>query len=66
MEKEILLEDICEFQKQYGENINNLNIEKKIRKLGLMKASMNKKPKLKFEFNIEVPESKIYNQLNSH
>lgn len=66
MEKEILLEDICEFQKQYVEDINNLNIEKKIRKLGLMKASMDKKPKLKFKFNIEVPETKIYNQLNSH
>lgn len=68
MINEILLDDIYEFHEQYKKNENNIVVEKKIKQCGIMKASIddNKKSKLKFEFNIEVPETKIYNQHGSH
>lgn len=65
---EILLDDICEFHEQYRKNEKNIVAEEKIKKCGIMKASIDddKKSKLKFEFNLEVPETKIYNQHDSH
>lgn len=67
MKNEILLDDIYEFNEQYKASENNIAIEKKIKKDGIRKASVDdsKKNKLKFEFNIEVPETKIYNQHSS-
>jgi len=46
------------------EEKNNINIEKRIKEQGIMKASVedSKKTKFKFKFNVEVPEIKIYNQ----
>lgn len=68
MTDEILLDDIYKFNEQYKKNENNIVVEKKIKKYGIMRASVddNKKSKLKFEFNIEIPETKIYNQHDSH
>ena len=40
MKNEILLDDINEFQKQYIKNQDNINIEKKIKKYGIMNASI--------------------------
>lgn len=68
MTNEILLDDVYEFNEQYKKDENNIVAEKKIRKLGIMKASIDedRKSMLKFEFNVEVPETKIYNQYGSH
>ncbi len=67
MNREINLEDISEFQDKYQENENNRIIENNIKKHGILKARIAKKEqdRLEFKFNIEVPEVKIYNQLNS-
>lgn len=67
MKQEITLEDIKNFNEVYSQDDNNKLIEDEIRKLGIKKASSlnTKKDKYKFEFNIEVPDVKIYNQLDS-
>lgn len=68
MNDEIFLDDIYEFKKQYVNNENSIGAERKIKKFGILKASINDniKDSFQFRFNIEVPEIKIYNQLNSH
>lgn len=68
MKNEIEKSDILAFQEKYIENEQNINIENKIKKLGIMRASKNtaKKEELKFNFNVEVPETKIYDQLDGH
>ncbi len=68
MKQEISLEDIKKFKDRYSQNEDNKIIEEEIRKLGIKKASSisSSKDGYKFEFNIEVPEVKIYNQLDSH
>lgn len=68
MKEEIILENIKEFQEKYEMDSNNKVIEEEIRNLGIKKASsLNSiKDEYKFEFNIEVPEVRIYNQLDSH
>lgn len=67
MKQEISLEDINCFKEKYTKNESNKLIEDEIRKLGIKKASSlnSKKDNYKFEFNIEVPSVKIYNQLDS-
>ncbi len=68
MNTEIELEHIEEFQRQYVKNEKNKKIEERIKELGIKKASIDETQKeaFQFEFNIEVPETKIYNQLGSH
>lgn len=66
MDKDITMNDIVSFKEQYTGNKKNVEIENKIRKLGIMKSSMDINKKYSFKFNIEVPEMKIYNQLDSH
>lgn len=58
---------IHEFRERYNADKSNAKIEERIKRQGLVKASINdKKSKLNFEFNIEVPETKIYNQYGSY
>lgn len=68
MKEEINLDEIKEFKEEYDLDKNNKGIEEDIRKWGIKKASSlnSSKDDYKFEFNIEVPEVKIYNQLDSH
>lgn len=68
MKEEINLENIKEFKEKYEMDSNNKVIEEEIRNLGIKKASSlnSLKDEYKFEFNIEVPEVRIYNQLDSH
>lgn len=68
MEKELKLEDIQYFSDRYKKNPKNLEIENKIKEVGILKSSIDeeKKEEFRFEFNIETPEVKIYNQLGSH
>ena len=68
MKKEVRLEDIEYFINQYENNPKNLEIENKIRKHGILKSSIDsqKMGEFQFQFNIETPEVKIYNQLGSH
>ncbi len=68
MNKEIGLENLLEFQKRYQKNKENAKIENKIRQSGILKASIddNKLANIDYKFNIEVPESKIANQQDSH
>lgn len=63
-----MLEDIFYFQNEYEKNPDNKSIENRIRKLGIMKASVDedKREKMEFKFNIEIPETKIHNQKNSY
>lgn len=67
MNSEISMEDMLYFKTEYENNKENMEIENKIRKLGVMNASAeeNIKSKIEFKFNIEIPETKIYNQHNS-
>lgn len=64
MNKDITLEDIKSFEKKYN-NKQNKNVEDKIKKYGLKYACLNNKD-YKFEFNLELPDVKIYNQFDSH
>jgi len=68
MEQEVKLEDIVYFNHRYKENLKNLEIEGNIRKFGILKSSIdkNREDEFHFEFNIETPEVKIYDQLGSH
>ena len=65
--KKIELKNIEEFSRKYNSNIENKKIERKIKKYGLDKVCINKKiiednPPI---FNIELEETKRYNQKNS-
>lgn len=64
MTENITIEDIITFEKQYN-NEDNKTVEKQIKKYGLKKASLNKND-YQFEFNLELPELKIYNQFSSN
>lgn len=67
MKKDIELNDIISFKNFYESNQDNLVIEAKIKDLGLRRASVNEQ-KLNdydFNFNVTVPDVKIYNQRNS-
>ncbi|MDE6292785.1 MAG: hypothetical protein K2L98_03805, partial [Bacilli bacterium] len=68
MKKEINIEDIESFKSKYDKEEDNKITEERIRELGIMQASADnlKREEFKFDFNIEVPEVKIYNQLDSH
>lgn len=68
MQKEINIEEIESFKSKYDKEENNKITEERIRELGIMQASADnlKRAEFKFDFNIEVPEVKIYNQLDSH
>ena len=63
----IKLEDIKEFSKKYNSNIQNKEIENKIKEKGLIKACLNKKiiEENQGNFNIELSETKRYNQKES-
>lgn len=64
---EIKLEDIKAFSKQYNEDLNNKIIEDAIVKNGVKKVCIKKNVIIKNQpvFNIELPESKRYNQKES-
>ncbi len=68
MEKEIKLDDIEFFYNQYQNNPKNLEIEHGIRKYGILKSSIDQQKidEFQFQFNIETPDTKIYDQLGSH
>ena len=63
----IKLEDIKEFSKKYNANVQNKEIENKIKENGLIKACLNKKiiEENQGNFNIELSETKRYNQKES-
>lgn len=65
--KEIELNDIEQFSKNYNENSENKNIEKEIKKYGLDKACINKKiiEENPPTFNLELSETKRYDQKDS-
>lgn len=66
MDENITLEDLSYFYEKYNEKKENLIIADKIRKYGIKKACVNEENNYEFNFNIEVPEVKIYNQHHSH
>ena len=68
MEKEIVLENVIDFHDRYRKDPKNLEIERKIKKFGILKSSIDEKriDEFHFEFNIETPKVKIYDQLGSH
>lgn len=61
------LNDIDTFQRKCNADKTNTESEEKIRRYGLMEASVNtdRKSEFEFKFNVEVPETRIYNQYNS-
>ena len=61
------LELINKFRANYKSNQENSNIENNIRKNGIKKACLNNSivKKFNYNFNVEIPETKIYNQYNS-
>ncbi len=65
--KEIELKDIEQFSRTYNKNVNNKNIEKKIKQYGLDKVCINEKiiAENPPSFNIELEETKRYDQKNS-
>ena len=67
MNKEISIKDIYKFQQEYLDNNENTKIEKQIQTDGLTKTCLNEElvGNLTYEFNIEIPEVKVYNQKNS-
>lgn len=68
MTKEIELENISKFKQNYDANSANKDIETQIRNLGIKKASVDKETleKMPFDFNLEVPEIKLYDQGNAY
>lgn len=67
MNSEISMKDMLYFKTEYENNKENVDIQNKIRKFGIKNASIDKdiESKIEFKFNIEIPETKIYNQHNS-
>lgn len=67
MKNNIELKDIESFKSFYESNNDNLVAESKIKDLGLKKASVNEQilNDYNFNFNVTVPETKIYNQRSS-
>lgn len=68
MKKEINLEDVVKFNKVYLENKNNIKIEQNIKEQGLRKTCLNKDlaSLYRYEFNVEIPKVKIYDQKRSY
>ena len=68
MNKEIKLEDIEIYQNNYLADKNNVNIQKFIYANGINATCFNYdlESKTKFDFNIEIPKVKMYNQRNAY
>ena len=68
MNKEIKLEDIEIYQNNYLADKNNVNIQKFIYANGINETCFNYdlESKTKFDFNIEIPKVKMYNQRNAY
>lgn len=68
MKKEIEAEDIALFRSKYQENENNCKIEQSIKEYGLRKTCLNKDlaSQYKYDFNVEIPKVKIYDQKKSY
>ncbi len=68
MEKNITLEEIKEFGEAYHKEDWNLQIENMITKNGLENSCMNKEVIMENSpvFNLELPETTIQNQRDSH
>ena len=64
MNKEIKLGDVLRYQEEYLKEKENILIEKDIKENGIEKACSNKElsEKLKYRFNIQIPEVKVYDQ----
>ena len=67
MEKELDIEIIEQFHDDYISSSENLNLENNIKKFGIKASVIDKKrlDSFKYEFNIEIPEIKMYDQKNS-
>lgn len=67
MKRGATIEEIEEFQKIYRNDPRNAIAEKKIKNLGLKKASIDESRRNSFvyEFNVEVPDCKVYDQFRS-
>lgn len=68
MNKQISLEQISEFSEEYNKNINNKVIENSITKNGLENTCIDRQVIMENQpiFNIELPESKRYDQKDSY
>lgn len=68
MNEQISLKQINEFSKKYNQDINNKIIENSITKNGLENTCINRNIIIENQpvFNIELPESKRYNQMESN
>lgn len=68
MKKEIEMEEIVKFSNDFQTSTNNVQVEKNIKEYGLRKTCLNKDIAnlYKYEFNIEIPKVKIYDQKNSY
>lgn len=68
MNKDLNLEKIKEFHKNYINNKDNLEIETNIKNNGIKNAIIDttRLNEFSYKFNIEIPEVKIYNQKNSY
>lgn len=68
MDEQISLEQINKFSKKYNEDINNKIIENSITKNGLENTCIDRKIIIENQpiFNIELPESKRYDQKDSY
>lgn len=68
MKQEIEMKDLEQFRSKYQENKNNSKIEQSIKEYGLRKTCLNKDlaSKYQYDFNIEIPKVKIYDQKKSY
>lgn len=68
MKQEIEIKDIEQFRSKYEENKNNGKIEQSIKEYGLRKTCLNKDlaSQYKYDFNIEIPKVKVYDQKESY
>lgn len=68
MKQEIEKKDLEYFSSKYEDNTNNTKIEQSIKNVGIRKTCLNKDlaAKYKYDFNIEIPKVKIYNQKKSY
>lgn len=68
MKKEISLAEIRKYQEEYKQDSMNQQIEKEIKRKGILEACRESKrdSSVQKEFTIEIPECKIYNQRNSY
>lgn len=68
MDKEIKLGDISKFKEDYLSDLENVKTEENIRVNGIESACFNKalEEKQKYRFNIQIPETKMYDQKNGY